>query len=153
MSGIVERVNAFKRDPRALVAAIPYMRFLGVDVERGADGGIVGRMRYSDHLVGNATLPALHGGTLGALLESTAIFQVLWEADSLVLPKTINITVDYLRSGKPLDTLCAAEITKRGRRVVNVRATAWQRDPDKPIAIANAHFLIIAKGENPPPES
>ena len=29
-----------------------------------------------------------------------------------------------------------------GRRVVNVRAVAWQRDPTRPIAAANAHFLL-----------
>ena len=88
-------------------------------------------------------LPALHGGTLGALLESTAIFHLLWEAETLFLPKTITLTIDYLRSGRPVDTFARGVITKQGRRVVNVRAEAWQDDPARPIAIGNGHFLIV----------
>ena len=60
-----------------LEEAIPYNRFMGITAEL-ADGEVTGRMRYSDHLVGNAHVPALHGGTLGALMESTAIFMLLW---------------------------------------------------------------------------
>lgn len=124
-----------------LIAAIPYANFLGVRVELRA-GELIGVLGYSDHLVGNPTVPALHGGTIGALLESTSIFQVLWQADTLVLPKTINLTIDYLRSARPEDTFCHGVITKHGRRVVNVRAIAYQSDRDRPVASANAHFLV-----------
>ncbi|MCC6522604.1 MAG: PaaI family thioesterase [Polyangiaceae bacterium] len=107
------------------------------------EGELVGKMRYADHLIGNPALPALHGGAIGALLESTAIFQILWDAETIVLPKTVNITVDYLRSGRPLDTFARGIITKHGRRVVNVRVEAWQEDRTRPIALANGHFLIL----------
>ncbi|MBK8173018.1 MAG: PaaI family thioesterase [Sandaracinaceae bacterium] len=125
-----------------LADAIPYAKFLGISIEHMTDG-LVGKMSFTHHLIGNPTLPALHGGTLGALLESTAIFQLLWEAETVVLPKTINITVDYLHTGRPVDTYARGIITKQGRRVVNVRAEAWQEDRTRPIASANAHFLIL----------
>ena len=64
-------------DFEPLHEAIPYARFMGISGEL-VDGDVIGRMRYSDHLVGNASVPALHGGTLGALMESTAIFNLLW---------------------------------------------------------------------------
>ena len=146
MTTLVERIAEFRRtgDTRAMTEAIPYANFLGITVDC-QDGEVVGHMRYADHLVGNPSLPALHGGTLGALLESTAIFQLLWEAETIVLPKTITITIDFLRSGRPLDTFAKGIITKHGRRVVNVRAEAWQEDPSRPIAIGNAHFLIIPR--------
>jgi uncharacterized protein (TIGR00369 family) len=142
--GIAETIADLKArgDLAALPAAIPYAQFLGIDVEI-VDERLVGRMRYHDDLVGNPALPALHGGTLGALLESTAIFQLLWEADSVVLPKTISLTIDYLRSARPVDTFASGIITKRGRRVVNVRAEAWQDDPARPVAMAHAHFLVM----------
>ena len=94
-------------------------------------------------LIGNAALPALHGGSLGALLESTAHFQLLWDAETVVLPKTIDITVDYLRTGRPVDSWARAIITRQGRRVANVRVEAWQEDRARPIAIAHGHFLIL----------
>jgi uncharacterized protein (TIGR00369 family) len=140
---IFELFAEFKRagDASRLMAAIPYLRFMGIDID-ASKGSVLGTLRYGDHLIGNPSLPALHGGVIGALLESTAIFQVLWEAETVVLPKTITITVDYLRPGRPVDTYARGTVTRHGRRVVNVRVEAWQEDTGRPIALAGAHFLI-----------
>ncbi len=148
MSDLFKRIAELKRkgSPRGLSRLIPYLGFMGMTFDwDGAN--VLGKMPYSDHLVGNPTLPALHGGVTGALLESTAIFELLWQSETLVLPKTINITVQYLRSGRPVDTLAKATLTKQGRRVVAVRAEAWQEDRDRPIATADAQFLIVPMGE------
>ena len=129
------------RDFSRITEAIPYARFLGIEVDVKGDE-ITTCMRYRDELIGNPALPALHGGTLGALLEHAAIFELLWSEDVKPLPKTINITVEYLRSARPRDTFARAEITKRGRRVANVHATAWQDRRERPMAQAHAHFLL-----------
>jgi acyl-coenzyme A thioesterase PaaI-like protein len=125
----------------ALVGAVPYLEFIGFSLESSA-GERLGKMAYADPLIGNPSIPALHGGTIGALLESTAIFAAFLETEALVLPKIVTITIDYLRSGRPVDTYAKASITRQGRRVVNVTADAWQEDRAKPIARANAIFLI-----------
>jgi uncharacterized protein (TIGR00369 family) len=135
-----------------VLQAVPYFRFLGVSLER-VEGRLRARMRFSDHLVGNPTLPALHGGTLGALLEVAAQCEVLDRAESEVLPKTITVTVDYLRSGKPVDTFAVAEVVRRGRRVATVQARAFQDDPQTPIALATVHLLVRSdepRVANPP---
>jgi len=124
-----------------LVDAVPYARWLGLLLEP-KDGELVCHMRFQDMLVGNYTIPALHGGALGGLLESAAAFQLLFEHESIVLPKIINVTVDYLRSARAVDTFATGIITKQGRRVTSVRAVAWQEDRNKPVATANAHFLV-----------
>jgi uncharacterized protein (TIGR00369 family) len=121
--------------------AIPYARFLGISGEVRGDE-LIGKLTYAEPLIGNPVIPALHGGTIGALLESTAIFQLFWQAETVILPKTINITVAYLRPGRPVDTWARAIVTKQGRRVASVRAEAWQEDPARPIATAVAHFLV-----------
>ena len=54
----------------------------------------------------------------------------------------MTLTVDYLRSGRAVETWAAARVTKRGRRIVIAQAEAWQADRDKPIATANLHFLL-----------
>jgi acyl-coenzyme A thioesterase PaaI-like protein len=141
---LVELIAEAKRagDPQRIASLIPYARWMGLSL-RQVDGELLGLLRYSDTLVGNPALPALHGGTLGALLESTAIFQLLWDAETVVLPKTIDITIDYLRSGRPVDCWARAIITRQGRRVANVRVEAWQEDRARPIAMAHGHFLIV----------
>jgi acyl-coenzyme A thioesterase PaaI-like protein len=124
-----------------LVDAVPYARWLGLLVEPRA-GELVCHLKFEEMLVGNATIPALHGGALGGLLESAAAFQLLYAHESIVLPKIINVTVDYLRSARAVDTFATGIITKQGRRVTSVRALAWQEDRNKPVAAANAHFLV-----------
>ena len=128
-------------DPDRLLTAIPYARFLGLTAAAVGDE-LITTMRYAPHLVGNPALPALHGGTLGALLESAAVFSLLWAAETALLPKTITITVDYLRSAGPRDTSAAGIVTRLGRRVAAVRVEAWQDDRTQLVASAHAHFLV-----------
>ena len=128
-------------DISALVGAIPYLHFLGITADRSS-GELIGKMAYADSLIGNASIPALHGGTIGALLESTAILQALWESETAVLPKIVTITIDFLRSGRPVDTFAKGVFTKQGRRIVNVGVEAWQEDRSRPIARAQVIFLV-----------
>ena len=143
----------------ALVGAIPYAKFLGVHFDRRGDE-LTATLPFDEKLIGNPFLPALHGGATSAFLEITALIELswsmLWEemesgqidpgrlgSDHLPrLPKTIDFTVDYLRSGRPVDTYGRAVITKQGRRVATVHAEAWQDDRLRPIAAAHGHFLL-----------
>jgi acyl-coenzyme A thioesterase PaaI-like protein len=138
---LLERAKQ-SRDYGALLDAVPYSRFLGLTAALDGDD-LVTTMKFGEHLIGNPTLPALHGGTLGALLESAAIFELLWRAETIVLPKTITLTVDYLRSGAPVDTHARGIITRQGKRVANVRVEAWQTERDRPVATAHAIFLVM----------
>jgi uncharacterized protein (TIGR00369 family) len=124
-----------------LVEALPYASFLGLAIARG-EGGLVTTMRFQDDLVGDAGLPALHGGTLAGLLESAALFEVLLDEGTPALPKTITMTIDYLRSGRPVDTHARARIVRKGRRVAVIEARAHQGDEDAPVAVAVVHVLL-----------
>jgi uncharacterized protein (TIGR00369 family) len=136
-----DRPNAL--DPIALLAAIPYCRHLGLTAER--DGGqLVLVMPFAAHLIGNPVLPALHGGVIGSLLETAAIAQMMFEMGGAGLPRPVDIAIDYLRSGRALESRARARIAKRGRRVVNVHAELWQEDASKPVAALRGHFLLAA---------
>ncbi len=119
---------------------IPYARFLGLRAElKGDELTLV--LPFSQHLVGNPLLPALHGGVVGALMEVTALTQLAIASKSERFPKTIDISIDYLRSGKPIDTFARARVIKIGRRVANVQAEAWQGEKSQPIATLHGHFM------------
>ncbi len=124
-----------------LVEAIPYARFLGVEIEPAQDGWEC-VLPFRDDLVGNARLPAIHGGVLGAFLEVTALLRLIDESKSERVPRPINFSIDYLRSAGPNQTRARAEIFKLGRRVANVHVVAWQGDRSRAVAAGNGKFLV-----------
>ncbi|MFV0280165.1 MAG: hotdog domain-containing protein [Rhodoblastus sp.] len=125
-------------DPAGLFANSPFARCLGIRI--GEDGVPV--MPFSERIIGNPILPAIHGGMTGAFLETAAIVSLRKELGLDRLPKPIGLTINYLRSGRALDTFAKVSIVKQGRRVVAFEAWAWQDDPDKPIASAFGHFML-----------
>ena len=88
-------------------------------------------MPFSERIIGNPMLPAIHGGMTGAFLETAAIVGVTRELGVAAPPKPIGLTVNYLRSGRALDSHARVSIVKQGRRVVAFEAQAWQDDPGK----------------------
>ena len=129
------------QDMQAVVDEIPYALFLGVQVDiKGNELTTI--LPFRELLIGNTMLPALHGGALGAFLEMTSAIQLLYNTSFEAMPKTIDISVDYLRSGRPVDCYGRAVVTRQGRRVANVRAEVWQEERGKPIAATHGHFLM-----------
>lgn len=135
---------------RDLAATIPYLRFLGIRFDT-AGNEITAVLPYRPMLIGNPVLPALHGGVTAAFLEVTAIVGLVWAgmedaasapASVGALPKTIDLTVDYLRPGQPRDAFARARINRSGRRYASVHVEAWQDDPDRLFAQGTGHFLM-----------
>ncbi|MET4805441.1 PaaI family thioesterase [Limibacillus sp. MBR-115] len=131
---------------QALVDSIPYAAYLGLVVDDSHDEMRL-RMPFREDLVGNPTLSALHGGVIGAFLETTAMMSLLWKLKSPLLPKTVTVTVDYLRSSRREDIFAAGEVTKLGRRVASVRVVAWSRNRQRPIGETRTHFLVAEGGK------
>jgi uncharacterized protein (TIGR00369 family) len=126
-------------DPASPFANSPFARCLGIRIA-GDDGTLV--MPFSPKIIGNPILPAIHGGMTGAFLETSAIVGVMRELGVSALPKPIGLTINYLRSGRALDSFASASIVKQGRRIVAFEAKAWQDDAERPIASAFGHFML-----------
>ena len=114
----------------------PYADLLGLSVQ-----GIRVAMPGGEVVMGRPDY--LHGGALAGLLEVAAIVALRAELDDAVRIKPINVTVDFLRGGKLVDTQAEGTITKVGRRVANVEAFAWQAARDRPIAGARMNYLLV----------
>ena len=141
-----------------IVNQVPYINFLGVTFDRHGDE-LTATMRFHGNLIGNPELPALHGGATAAFLEITAIVGLAWtslwdeieterlnveslQTGELQLPKTIDFTVDYLRSGLPRDAYARAKVNRSGRRYASVHVEGWQDNRDRLFAQASGHFLM-----------
>jgi uncharacterized protein (TIGR00369 family) len=125
----------------AFLQRVPYVRFLGMRAELSGDE-MTAILPAAPHLVGNTFLQALHGGVIGAFLEMTALAQLSVTQGSAKVHKTIDVTIEYLRPGRPLTTYARADLRKVGRRVANVHVEAWQEARDQPIAFLRGHFLL-----------
>jgi len=143
----------------ALVDGVPFVRFMGIAFDRRGDE-LTAILNYDAKLIGNPSLQALHGGATAAFLETAAVvelgFSMLWadiESGALdaggvtpatlpPLPKTIDFTVDYLRSGLPRDAYARARINRQGRRYASVHVEAWQDNRNRLFAQATGHFLM-----------
>jgi uncharacterized protein (TIGR00369 family) len=126
---------------QSLFEMVPYAKFLGIEFELKGDE-LTALLPFKDSLIGNPVLPALHGGVVGAMMELTAVAQIFLTQGTGKIPKTIDISIDYLRSGRPVPTFARAHVTKLGRRIANVRVEAWQANRADPIAALHGHFLL-----------
>jgi uncharacterized protein (TIGR00369 family) len=131
------------RDERlaTLLAAIPYARFLGMTADLAGDE-MTAILPFSNHLVGNTLIPALHGGVLGAFMEMTALAQLSIREPLERQPRTIDVTIEYLRPGRALTTFARADVRKVGRRIANVHVEAWQESRASPVSALRGHFLL-----------
>ncbi len=141
---------------RRLVEGVPYIAFLGVQFDRRGDE-LTALLPFHAALIGNPALPALHGGATAAFLEIASIVELAWtslweemEAGRIdpaapgpqIYPKTIDFTVDYLRTGLPRDAYARARVNRSGRRYASVHVEAWQDNRARPFAQATGHFLM-----------
>ena len=124
-----------------VLGRIPYVAHLGVRAELAGDE-MTAILPFSQHLIGNPLLPALHGGVIGGFMELTAVIQLSIVQPQTKTPRPIDITVEYLRSGRPMDTYARAVVKKVGRRIANVQVEAWQDSRANPIAALRGHFLV-----------
>lgn len=125
----------------ARISKIPYAKTLGIrPLLMGRELTLL--LPYSDTIIGNPILPALHGGAVSAFMEITAILQIAMETGAPKFPKPIGVNIDYLRRGHPKDTFARAIIARQGSRVANVRVRAWQDSFDAPITILHGHFML-----------
>ncbi len=60
-------------------------------------------------------------------------------------PKSIDFSIDYLRSGRPEETFADCEIVRIGARVALVQVRCWQKNPGYPIAVMRGHFLLTER--------
>ena len=125
---------------------VPYSAFL--DVQVSLENGVPrSRLPFRPTLIGNAALPALHGGVVAGFLENAALLHLMLILDESKVPKSIDFSIDYLRSANAADLYAECQVMRQGRRVTQVQIRGWQDEPGHPgrtreVARARAHFLL-----------
>jgi uncharacterized protein (TIGR00369 family) len=130
-------------DYAGFIGEIPYAKTIGMQMHEDEGGDLIFVLPFLESNIGNHLLPALHGGVIGGFIESAALLQIIWMQESSELPRTIDFSLDYLRSGKAETLYAKCTVSKKGRRVANVVVSAWQENAERPIAVARSHILLI----------
>lgn len=140
---VAEAIAALQAGGRGIALdMLPYTALLDVRADRDGDE-VTLFMPFHDRLVGSPG--RLHGGAVAGLLEIAGIARLLVAlADEAPPPlmKLLTVTVDYLREGGNQGTHASATLTRKGRRIANLHAVAWQYDHSRPIATANLNYLL-----------
>lgn len=149
-----------------IIGQIPYAAYLGVMPMNDKDG-LFFHLPFRPQLLGNASLGALHGGVVSGFMENAALLHLLLTANSppnsqpgnqqtaasaLRIPKSIDFSIDYLRSASATDSYARCQIKRLGRRVAQASISLWQQHEYTPAAVARAHFLLEASARDYPPE-
>lgn len=147
-SRIADLINAVRlareaADLGPLLSLVPYAAYLGMQAEP-TDDGLLFHLPFRDDLVGNASLPALHGGALAGFMEMAALLATTVAERQQRIPKPVDFSLDYLRSAGPRDTHARCKLVRHGRRVAMVQVSSWQQDESTPVAVARVHLLLEA---------
>jgi uncharacterized protein (TIGR00369 family) len=121
-----------------------YARAMGISIvdDDGAGAPLL-MLEFRHELEGRPG--AWHGGAIAGLLETAGYAALSVELATLgrdPLLKPINITVQYLSTGRTKRSYARARIVRLGRRNANLAVEAWLDDPAKPIACAVMNILM-----------
>lgn len=105
---------------------------------------------YSLDLVGDPDTGVVAGGVITTLLDQTC-GQAVWAAlQQLTSIATLDLRIDYMRAAVPGQAIFArAHCYKLTKSVAFVRAQAYDRDPEDPIATAQATFMLNSNAGRP----
>lgn len=93
----------------------PYMRFLGLKLERSEKGLVEIRLPFRDEFLRSDGSDWLHGGVVSALIDIAGDYAVITEVGAGV--PTIDMRVDYLRPARRGDLIAVARTLRVGRTV------------------------------------
>ncbi|WP_272490732.1 PaaI family thioesterase [Mesobacterium pallidum] len=123
--------------------AIPYAREVGMTIELLEDGLAEMRMPYDARLVGDPETGVMHGGAVLALMDSCCGLAVIAHPDVPGLTATLGLRTDHLRKAVPGQAIVVrAECYLVTRSVAFVRATAWDDDRTRPVALSTGTFTV-----------
>lgn len=129
------------------VQNIPHNRDLHTEVVEAGHGFASLRIPYDEKLLGDPDRRLIHTGVITSLIDAASGVAVLCSVAKMQPIATLDLRVDYLRpavAGKPITV--RAECYRMTAQIAFVRATAYQDDPELPVADASATFMLNSTG-------
>jgi len=133
--------------PETQIGDAPQALALGIRTLSVEPGVATLTAPYRAELVGDPDTGVIAGGVVTTLLDHAcgqAVYMAIGEPTSIA---TLDLRIDYMRAAEPgLDIFARAHCYKLTKRVAFVRATAYDKDPEDPVATAQAAFMLGTRG-------
>lgn len=141
---MTDPINAPGLRPVGAIDTSPLGAAIGFQTVETGPGVAVLRAPYRPELVGDPDTGVIAGGVVTALLDHAsgqAVFAAAAEPPSGIA--TLDLRIDYMRPAEPGQPIFArAHCYKLTHSVAFVRAAAYERTADDPVATAQAVFML-----------
>jgi uncharacterized protein (TIGR00369 family) len=115
-----------------------FTQLVGTELSNAEEGRATISLKAEErHLNPSGTV---HGGAISTLIDAAmaeALNTMIKEGEQ---PFTIQITVNYMKPGKPGRLTSTAQVRKGGERITIVEAEVMQEDEDEVIALATGTY-------------
>ena len=129
--------------PLGNISGAPLAAALGFETVSVGDGVATLRAAYREEMIGDPDTGVIAGGVVTALLDHAcgqSVFAALGQPTGIA---TLDLRIDYMRAAEPgQDIFARAHCYKLTHSIGFVRAVAYDRTPDDPVATAQAAFML-----------
>jgi uncharacterized protein (TIGR00369 family) len=118
-----------------------FTQLVGIALSSAEEGRAEVSLRAEErHLNPSGTV---HGGVISTLIDVSMAEALNTVAEEDEQPFTIQITVNYMKPGKPGALTSTAEVRKGGERITIVEAEVVQEDDGEVIALATGTYTPV----------
>lgn len=108
---------------------------------------------YKPEMVGDPETGVIAGGVVTALLDHASGQSIFAATGQPMSMATLDLRIDYMRAAEPgLDIFARAHCYKMTHSIAFVRAVAYDRTADDPVATAQAAFMLNTGEPIPMPQ-
>jgi uncharacterized protein (TIGR00369 family) len=127
-----------------MATTVPQAAALGFRFVSAGDGRGSIEVPWREDLVGDPETQVIAGGVVTSLLDHTCGLAITSAAGTVPFSTaTLDLRIDYMRPAAPrAGVIAEAHCYKLTRSIAFVRASAWDADPDDPIATAQGAFVL-----------
>ncbi len=114
---------------------------MGTELSSTEEGHAVVSLHTEEwHLNASGTI---HGGVVSTLIDASMAEALNTMTEEDEQPFTIQITVNYMKPGKPGTLTATAQVCKGGERITIVEVEVVQEDEDEVIALATGTYTPV----------
>lgn len=117
---------------------------LGFELTRVGRGEVELTFPYKPEVVGNPVTGVVHGGVIVSLLDTACGSAAITTLTKPAITPTMDLRLDYMHPAEPYQPIyVSAKVYRDTSNVLFCRGSAWQDDPENPIAHCVATFMKV----------